>query len=106
MKCKTRKYADGGGVGPLPKGGGVGPLPEPKRPLPVQTDEELDKISPEALRLMQQKKDDIEQERRQRQMEESIRPTPMKKGGTVKKSGASKRGDGIAQRGKTKGRFV
>jgi hypothetical protein len=29
----------------------------------------------------------------------------MKKGGRVK-SGASKRGDGIAQRGKTKGRFV
>ena len=37
--------------------------------------------------------------------------TSMKKGGTVKakskpKSSASKRGDGIASRGKTKGRFV
>lgn len=30
----------------------------------------------------------------------------MKKGGTVKVSSASKRGDGIAQRGKTKGRMV
>jgi hypothetical protein len=41
------------------------------------------------------------------------RPGPMKKGGAVKKmasggkvSGASSRGDGIAQRGRTKGRFV
>ena len=41
------------------------------------------------------------------------RPGPMKKGGAVKKmasggkvSGASKRGDGIAQRGRTKGRFI
>jgi hypothetical protein len=29
-----------------------------------------------------------------------------KKGGKVKRSSASKRGDGIAQRGKTRGRFV
>ena len=29
-----------------------------------------------------------------------------KKGGKVKRSSASKRGDGIAQRGKTKGRMV
>lgn len=43
------------------------------------------------------------------------RPTPMKKGGKVKdekkyasggKVAASKRGDGVAQRGKTKGRFI
>ena len=41
------------------------------------------------------------------------RPGPMKKGGAVKKmasggkvSGASSRGDGIAQRGRTKGRFI
>lgn len=31
---------------------------------------------------------------------------PLKKGGKVKVSKASKRGDGIAQRGRTKGRFV
>lgn len=35
--------------------------------------------------------------------ERPLEATPMKKGGAVK---ASKRGDGIAQRGKTKGRFV
>lgn len=33
-------------------------------------------------------------------------PQYMKKGGKVKSSSASSRGDGIAQRGKTKGRFV
>jgi len=32
-------------------------------------------------------------------------PSPFKKGGSVKSS-ASRRADGIAQRGKTKGRFV
>jgi len=38
-----------------------------------------------------------------------VNPNPpqyMKKGGKVKSSSASSRGDGIAQRGKTKGRFV
>ena len=34
------------------------------------------------------------------------RPMKMKKGGTVKASSASKRADGCAQRGKTKGRMV
>ena len=33
-------------------------------------------------------------------------PTGMKKGGKVKASSASKRADGIAQRGKTRGRMV
>ena len=32
--------------------------------------------------------------------------TPMKKGGKVKSSSASKRGDGIAKRGKTRGKMV
>jgi hypothetical protein len=36
----------------------------------------------------------------------NARSTLMKKGGKVKASSASSRGDGIAQRGKTKGRFV
>jgi hypothetical protein len=33
-------------------------------------------------------------------------PTTMKKGGAVKSSKASSRGDGCAQRGKTKGRLI
>ena len=36
----------------------------------------------------------------------NMRSALMKKGGKVKASSASSRGDGIAQRGKTKGRFV
>ena len=53
-----------------------------------------------------------EEEKRRRQQAAVGAPTAgapgMKKGGKVKSksSSASKRGDGIAQRGKTKGRFV
>lgn len=44
-----------------------------------------------------------EMRRERMRRERPLEVTPMKKGGAVK---ASKRGDGIAQRGKTKGRFV
>ena len=45
------------------------------------------------------------EEKRRREQAAVGAPTGMKKGGKVKSS-ASKRGDGIAQRGKTRGRFV
>jgi hypothetical protein len=83
-----------------------------RMPAP-QTDAELDEISPAARKAMEeqeaQRKLDAEQERRQKGMEDESKgkkPTVKKaKGGSVKSS-ASKRGDGIAQRGKTKGRMV
>jgi hypothetical protein len=80
-------------------------------------------ISPTARKAMEeqeaQSKLDAEQERRQKGMEEESKgkfrelrkmlgvkpPVKKAKGGSVKSS-ASKRGDGIAQRGKTKGRMV
>jgi hypothetical protein len=70
-------------------------------------------ISPAARKAMEeqeeQRKRDAEQERLQKNMENTVKgkkPTVKKaKGGSVKSS-ASKRGDGVAQRGKTKGRMV
>ena len=70
-------------------------------------------ISPAARRAMEeqeaQRQRDAEQERLQKNMENETKgkkPTVKKaKGGSIKSS-ASKRGDGIAQRGKTKGRMV
>jgi hypothetical protein len=70
-------------------------------------------ISPAARKAMEeqeeQRKRDAEQERLQKNMEDTVKgkkPTVKKaKGGSVKSS-ASKRGDGVAQRGKTKGRMV
>lgn len=86
-----------------------------KMPAP-QSDRVLDVISPEARRMMEQRRMDVEQERRQRMMEErrddddedeDKSTKRYKKGGKVSKgSSASKRGDGCAQRGRTKGRFV
>ena len=70
-----------------------------RMPAP-QTDIELDRISPEARRMMEQKKQDMEQEKRQKKMEESLKGKKMAKGGYVKKA------DGCAQRGKTKGRMI
>ena len=93
-----------------------------RMPAP-QTDAELDEISPTARKAMEEQeaqlKLDAEQERRQKGMEEESKgkfrelrkmlgvkpPVKKAKGGSVKSS-ASKRGDGIAQRGKTKGRFI
>ena len=82
-----------------------------------QGDRVLDVISPEARSMMEQRRADMEQERRQRMMENRVddedededehkTPRRMKKGGKVKASSASKRGDGCCVRGKTKGRFV
>ena len=70
-------------------------------------------ISPTARKAMEeqeaQRKLDAEQERRQKGMEDESKgkkPTVKKaKGGSVKSS-ASKRADGCATKGKTKGRFV
>jgi len=74
-----------------------------RMPAP-QTDEELDRISPEALDMMKRKKRDMEQERRQKDMENNVKGKKMAKGGKV--SSASKRADGCATKGKTKGRMV
>jgi len=70
-------------------------------------------ISPAARKAMEeqeaQRKRDAEQERRQKDMEDTVKgkkPTVKKaKGGSVKSS-ASRRADGCATKGKTKGRFV
>jgi len=70
-------------------------------------------ISPAARKAMEeqeaQRKRDAEQERRQKNMEDTVegkKPTVKKaKGGSVKSS-ASRRADGCATKGKTKGRFV
>ena len=54
------------------------------------------------------KKDEEEEKRRMEEQAaaEQAAAQGMKKGGKVKMSTASKRADGIAQRGKTKGRMV
>ena len=70
-------------------------------------------ISPAARKAMEeqeaQRKRDAEQERRQKDMEDTVKgkkPTVKKaKGGSVKSS-ASRRADGCATKGKTKGKFV
>jgi len=78
----------------MAKGGSVNKAPKPL------SDKQLDKISPEARKKMEQKKRDIEQERRQKNMEKSIGGKKMAKGGYVRKA------DGCATKGRTKGRMV
>ena len=70
-------------------------------------------ISPAARKAMEeqeaQRKRDAEQERLQKNMENTVKgkkPTVKKAKGGAVKSSASKRGDGVAQRGKTKGRMI
>ena len=101
-----KKYADGGMMPPKP-------MPKPPMEDPAMAKGLDSEISPEALEMMKQKKREMEREKRQRMMEEEVGATPMRKGGKVKKmakggkvGSASKRGDGCAQRGKTKGRMV
>jgi len=79
----------------MAKGGSVNKPPKP------MSDAELDRISPAARKMMEQKKRDVEQERKQKKMEKEVRGKKMAKGGSV-----SKRADGCAVKGKTKGRFV
>jgi len=70
-------------------------------------------ISPAARKAMEeqeaQRKRDAEQERRQKNMEDTVegkKPTVKKaKGGSVKSS-ASRRADGCATKGKTRGKMV
>ena len=81
--------------------GGKTEIPLTKRMPAPQTDAELDKISPEARRMMEEKMRDMEQEKRQKKMEEAVKGKKYAKGGSV-----SKRADGCAQRGKTKGRMI
>jgi hypothetical protein len=105
---KVRKYADGGNVAsgspnygfsqmnPM-QAGGLGalrpaPLTPPQQGMASATPPAFNNAAPPASGPM------------------AARPTPFKKGGKVKakskKSSASRRGDGIASKGKTKGRFV
>lgn len=92
-----KKYAEGGTSKVAPKD---------RMPAP-QSDEELDQISPAALQEMIRKRRDAKQEKKQTKMEKEVRGN--KKGGSVKmaKGGSvSKRADGCATKGKTRGRFV
>jgi hypothetical protein len=89
MKCGTKKMAKGGTTKYV--------KPQDRMPAP-QSDKELDKISPEALKMMEQKKRDVKQEKQQKNMENTVKKA---KGGSV-----SKRADGCATKGKTKGRMV
>jgi hypothetical protein len=79
--------------------------PKDRMPAP-QSDKELDMISPEARRMMEQKKKDMEQEKKQKDMETKGK----KAGGKVKKyasgGSVSKRADGCAMKGKTRGKMV
>lgn len=70
-------------------------------------------ISPKARKAMEeqeaQRKLDAEQERRQKDMEDQLKgkkPTVKKANGGSIKSSASKRADGCATKGKTRGRMV
>ena len=108
MKCGTKKMADGGKAYVKPKD---------RMPAP-QSDKDLDTISPEARKMMEQKKKDMDQEKRQQSMEKKMargggverkgktkgKMVKMAMGGSVGK--ASKRADGVAQRGKTKCKMV
>lgn len=112
MAKKVRKYADGGNVAsgspqygfsqsnPM-QAGGLGalrpaPLTPPQQGTVPATPPAFNNAAPPASGPL------------------AARPTPFKKGGKVKakakakssKSSASRRGDGIASKGKTKGRFV
>lgn len=85
---KVKKFA-AGGVTPAPR-------PEPKKPLPPE---------------LQREKENQDKDRRVRKEREAFDKydkTRLKDQGSFKKGGmtASRRGDGIAMRGKTKGRMV
>jgi hypothetical protein len=58
------------------------------------------------MQTMAQGNGETNEERKKRLAKQSGQPTTMKKGGKVKASSASKRADGCAIRGKTKGRMV
>lgn len=91
--------------------------PKDRMPAP-QSDTELDKISPEARKMMEQKRQDKKQEQSQQSIEKKYargggiekkgktRGTMVKmaNGGSVGK--ASKRADGVATKGKTKCKMV
>jgi hypothetical protein len=107
MFKRLRRYADGGNVASNPpqygfsqsnpmQAGGLGAL----RPAPLSSQQSLQNtapVSPPAFAPGNAM---------------AARPTPFKKGGKVKakakktKSSTSKRADGIAQRGKTRGKMV
>lgn len=105
MKCGSKRMAAGGAAKEV--------KPQDRMPAP-QSDKELDKISPEALEMMKQKKKDMEQEKSQKSIEKKYargggiehkgktkgKIVKMAAGGMVGK--ASKRADGIATKGKTK----
>ena len=78
----------------MAKGGSVNKAPKPL------SDKQLDKISPEARKMMEQKKRDVDQERKQKKMEKSVRGKKMASGGYVRKA------DGCISKGRTKGRMV
>jgi hypothetical protein len=104
MTNKIGRYADGGNVtGGSPnygfgqansmQAGGLGAL----RPAPLSPQQSMLAVSPPAFAPGNAM---------------AARPTPFKKGGKVKakakskKSSASRRGDGIASKGKTRGKMV
>jgi hypothetical protein len=105
MKCGSKKMAMGGMAKDV--------KPKDRMPAP-QSDKELDKISPEARKMMEQKRKDMAQEKSQKSIEKKYARgggiehkgktkgtmVKMANGGMVGK--ASKRADGIATKGKTK----
>lgn len=87
--------------------------PKPQRMVPpteraVKTDEEDMTPTPEQTRRMQEIADEAKTQERTRKAYEQAAPRSMRlgfaSGGSV--SSASKRADGCAQRGKTKGRII
>lgn len=80
---------------------------KPQRPyhrMPIEGAIDMIKKAPDAIGNLLRSLPHNKQLRKERLLRERpLEATPMKKGGAVK---ASKRGDGIAQRGKTKGRMI
>lgn len=94
-EAEKSRYKKGGTVKKYAEGGVTKSKPAPKKPLPAN---------------LQREKDNQDQDRRNRKEREEFdkgAPTRLKDQGSFKSGGmtASKRGDGIAMRGKTKGKM-
>lgn len=83
---------------------GSGKPQQPYHRMPIEGAIDMIKKAPDAIGNLLRSLPHNKQLRKEKLLRERpLEATPMKKGGAVK---ASKRGDGIAQRGKTKGRMI
>jgi hypothetical protein len=98
-----RYYKKGGAVKKMAGGGNTAPAPSPRPPAPKRSGPPI----PEWLQNERRNQEQDTRNRKEREAYDKYDKNRLKDQGGLKKGGmASSRGDGIAQRGKTKGRMV